>query len=69
MSGRFIFEFDKPIDMARLGNITSWNSTNVGQSYFEFTLMPGNQAFYRENEANYRYAWNITNTTSTTITF
>ena len=41
ISGGFIFEFDKPIDMARLENITSWNSTNVGQNYFEFMLVPG----------------------------
>jgi len=55
MSGGFIFKFDKPINMAQLGNINSWNSTNIGREYFEFTLVPGNTIYYTENIEEYQY--------------
>jgi hypothetical protein len=55
--------------MAQVGDISLWNSTNIGREYFEFMLVPGNDIYYKENEEKYLYAWNITNTTKTTITF
>jgi hypothetical protein len=55
--------------MAQMGNISSWNSTNIGREYFEFTLVPGDAIYYKENEEKYQYMWNITNTTKTTVTF
>jgi hypothetical protein len=40
-------------DLAQVGNISSWNSTNIGREYFEFTLVPGNIIYYKENEEEY----------------
>jgi hypothetical protein len=69
MSGRFVYEFDQPIDMDRIVNITQWNSTNVGKEYFDFSFLPGDEKYFSDNVEEYKYEWTVTNTTKTTITF
>jgi hypothetical protein len=49
MSGRFVYEFDQPIDMDRIVNITQWNSTNVGKEYFDFSFLPGDEKYFSDN--------------------
>ena len=31
--------------------------------------MPGDEAYFKDNQAAYQYTWNITNTTKSSITF
>jgi hypothetical protein len=47
----------------------NWNSTNIGNEYFSFELLPSDQQYYDENKDGYTFSWIVSSANETNIDF